>query len=144
MELLENYQVTVEMLGTSKPEVPRAKYVDSRPRRELGERDSLASQAPPGFPPRRWSVNNQDFCRCYICVQDGRISCGCPTRDVSMTSAGSSYSPTQPQPSLTTYAKDNYIAQTQRATGVKQLPTSLTHSARVCLETQAQNPLNQR
>ncbi|CAL8262114.1 unnamed protein product [Merluccius merluccius] len=77
----------------------------SKPHQELGERDSPARQALQGFPLRQQSVIKQDSQpgHCYICVQDGHISWSCPAQDVSMPSAGSSDSPTQPHASLTTY-----------------------------------------
>ena len=87
--LLENHQVSSEMMRTCRPEIP-AGSGEKRPSRER-QRPPVAPHSPPrprAAPPER-SPRNPQPRRCYVCGKPDHISWACPERDrdVSMHSA---------------------------------------------------------
>ena len=89
VNLLENHQVSTEMLRTSRPEMQTGP-VEGRPSRE---RRRLP--ASPHAPPRTRSPNNPPTRRCYVCGKNDHISWTCPDRDrdVHMNTAASTEAP---------------------------------------------------
>ena len=88
--LLENHQVSNEMLRFTKTEMPKVPG-EARAQRDR-ERSTLSSPAPPqkkAAQPERPS--SRPMRRCYVCGQPDHLSSTCPdrNRDVSMPSAAS-------------------------------------------------------
>ena len=88
--LLENHQVSTEMLKANRPELPKGPG-EARPREQ--PRPAASTPPPPrprAAPPER-SSRQSAIRRCYVCGKIDHLSWACPNReqDVSMPSAAS-------------------------------------------------------
>ena len=94
--VLENHQVTTELMKTSRQENPRSMRVEprARPRGDQKELSPGGPKPPSPFPsPRRRPLVNRDSRRCFTCGQEGHLAWNCPKADESMPTA----SPSEPQ-----------------------------------------------
>ena len=92
--LLENHQVTVDLMRSNRVENPRPARPDlkgDRPRLRRGDMEApyqTARPAPPRSPPRRPPLTTRDRRRCFTCGQEGHLSWSCPGNDESMPTEG--------------------------------------------------------
>nr|XP_040058772.1 uncharacterized protein LOC120834693 isoform X2 [Gasterosteus aculeatus aculeatus] len=104
--LLENHQVTVQLMQSSRPP---SQSDPRRDRQRLRKSDTEAlgpSPRPQGGPPQpslqRRPFVNPDRRKCFACGQEGHIAWNCPGEDILMPTAGSSDSPRKADSYLTT------------------------------------------
>ncbi|XP_077964207.1 uncharacterized protein LOC144411428 [Gasterosteus aculeatus] len=104
--LLENHQVTVQLMQSSRPP---SQSDPRRDRQRLRKSDTEALGPSPrlqGGPPQpslqRRPFVNPDRRKCFACGQEGHIAWNCPGEDILMPTAGSSDSPRKADSYLTT------------------------------------------
>lgn len=93
--LLENHQVTVELMKTTRQENPRASRPDHRPERDRPSKTEMPPRAKAGpvTPPRRHPAADRNLPMCYSCGQLGHMSWSFPGREESMPTEASEGKP---------------------------------------------------